>query len=116
RGVYEQGGTQADELSRMLYLDIRTLLPNEVLYYGDMLSMAHALEVRAPFLDYRLVELTCQIPGVLKIRGKTLKHILRRVAARYLPKEVIDRPKEGFVLPNNTWLRQDVAPMVHHYL
>src|SRR5262249_1687782 len=78
--------------------------------------MAHSLEARAPFLDYRLVELAFSIPGTLKIRGRSLKYILRRVAAKYLPHEVLDRPKEGFVLPNNTWLRQPLAPLVRDCL
>jgi asparagine synthase (glutamine-hydrolysing) len=100
----------------MLFLDLTTLLPNEVLYYADMLSMAHGLEARSPFLDYRVVELACAIPGSLKIRGTTLKYILRRVAARYLPSAILERPKEGFVLPNNTWLRAGLAPQVRAYL
>jgi asparagine synthase (glutamine-hydrolysing) len=74
-----------------------------------MLSMANSMEVRTPFLDFRLVELACSIPGTLKIKKQTLKYILRRVAARYVPQEILERPKEGFVLPKNTWLREGMA-------
>jgi asparagine synthase (glutamine-hydrolysing) len=116
RSRYEETGAGVDALNRMLYLDLMTLLPNEVLYYADMLSMAHGLEARSPFLDYRVVELACSIPGSLKIRGTTLKYILRKVAAKYLPKSILERPKEGFVLPNNTWLRAGLAPLVREYL
>jgi asparagine synthase (glutamine-hydrolysing) len=116
RDVYQQGDPSADDLNRMLALDIRTLLPGEILYFNDMLSMAHSLEVRAPFLDWRLVELAASIPGSLKIRGLTLKYILRKVAARYLPREILERPKEGFVLPANTWLRAALAPLVDDVL
>jgi asparagine synthase (glutamine-hydrolysing) len=116
KDIYNQSRVTEDDLNRMLYLDIHTLLPNEILYYGDLLSMAHALEVRMPFLDYRLAELACSIPGSLKIRGLTLKYILRRVAKRYLPQEIIDRPKEGFVLPKNTWLRNGMRPMMERDL
>jgi len=112
RGRYQAGDAGADALNRVLQLDIDTLLPNEILYFNDMLSMAHSLEVRAPFLDWRLVELAMSIPGSLKIRGRVLKYILRKVAGRYLPAEVIDRPKEGFVLPANTWLRSALAPLL----
>jgi asparagine synthase (glutamine-hydrolysing) len=112
RGIYESGDRSADDLNRMLYLDIQTLLPNEILYFNDMLSMAHSLEVRAPFLDWRVVELAASIPGSLKIRGRALKYILRKVAARYVPPEILDRPKEGFVLPANTWLRAALAPLL----
>jgi asparagine synthase (glutamine-hydrolysing) len=113
---YQETGPEVDPLNRMLYLDLMTLLPNEVLYYADILSMAHGLEARSPFLDYRIVELACSIPGSLKIKGTTLKYILRQVAARYLPKAILERPKEGFVLPNNTWLREGLAPFVRAYL
>jgi asparagine synthase (glutamine-hydrolysing) len=112
RGIYESGDPSADELNRMLYLDIQTLLPGEILYFNDMLSMAHSLEVRAPFLDWRLVELAASIPGSLKIRDRALKYVLRKVAARYVPPEILDRPKEGFVLPANTWLRAALAPLL----
>ena len=100
----------------MLYLDINTLLPNEILYFNDMLSMAHSMEVRTPFLDYRLAELACSIPGSLKIRDGKLKYILRRVAARYVTQEILDRPKEGFVLPKNTWLREGMSGMLNDVL
>lgn len=112
RDLYHQTDASTDELNRMLALDIKTLLPGEVLYFNDMLSMAHSLEVRAPFLDWRLVELAMSIPETLKIRGRSLKYVLRRLAARYLPAEILDRPKEGFVLPANTWLRTALAPLL----
>jgi len=114
--IYEMSPPEGDDLNRMLYLDIQTLLPNEILYYNDMLSMAHAVEVRTPFLDYRLVELANSIPGTLKIRKGILKYILRRVAARYLPKEILERPKEGFVLPKNTWFRTEPASLPNEVL
>jgi asparagine synthase (glutamine-hydrolysing) len=112
KGVYNNCPAGADELNNMLYLDINTLLHNEILYFNDMLSMAHSMEVRTPFLDFRLAELACSIPGNLKIRDQTLKYILRRVAARYVPRSVLERPKEGFVLPKNTWLREGMATVL----
>jgi asparagine synthase (glutamine-hydrolysing) len=116
KGIYNQSGDREDELNNMLYLDINTLLPNEILYFNDMLSMAHSLEVRTPFLDYRIAELAASIPGSLKIKGRVLKYILRKVAVRYVPQEIINRPKEGFVLPKNTWLREGMSPMLHDVL
>jgi asparagine synthase (glutamine-hydrolysing) len=112
KDIYLRCNPPADELNKMLYLDINTLLPNEILYFNDMLSMAHSMEVRTPFLDYRLAELACSIPGSLKIRQGQLKYILRRVAARYVSSEILDRPKEGFVLPKNTWLREGMSGML----
>lgn len=109
RNIYKNIRGETDELNKMLYIDINTLLHNEILYYNDMLSMANSIEVRTPFLDFRLVELACSIPGALKIKGQTLKYVLRKVAGRYLPAEILERPKEGFVLPKNTWLRHGMA-------
>lgn len=114
--IYEQADVSTDELNKMLYLDVNTLLPNEILYFNDMLSMAHSMEVRTPFLDYRLAELACSIPGSLKIRDGQLKYILRRVAARYVSSEILDRPKEGFVLPKNTWLRAGLSGLLEDVL
>lgn len=114
--VYGRCHPDADELNKLLYLDINTLLPNEILYFNDMLSMAHSMEVRTPFLDYRLAELACSIPGSLKIRQGKLKYILRRVAARYVPQEILDRPKEGFVLPKNAWLRAGMSGLLNDVL
>jgi asparagine synthase (glutamine-hydrolysing) len=116
RQIYEQADPATDELNKMLQLDIKTLLPNEILYFNDMLSMAHSLEVRTPFLDYRLAELASSIPGSLKIRQGKLKYILRRVAERYVSKDILDRPKEGFVLPKNTWLRAGLSGMLDEVL
>ena len=116
RDIYDRCDQSADELNRMLYLDINTLLPNEILYFNDMLSMAHSMEVRTPFLDFRLAELACSIPGTLKIRDGKLKYILRRVAERYVPREILERPKEGFVLPKNTWLREGMYPLLGEVL
>lgn len=111
KNIYEQSDPRADELNRMLYLDINTLLPNEILYFNDMLSMAHSMEVRTPFLDYRIAELASSIPGTLKIRDGKLKYILRKVAARYVDQDILERPKEGFVLPKNTWLRAGMSSL-----
>jgi asparagine synthase (glutamine-hydrolysing) len=116
RNIYQQCAGEADALNKMLYLDINTLLPNEILYFNDMLSMANSLEVRTPFLDYRIAELASSIPGELKIRGLTLKYILRQVAARYLPREIIERPKEGFVLPKHIWLKGGLLPLLRNLL
>ena len=116
RDIYLKSPAETDDLNKMLYLDMATLLPNEILHFNDMLSMANSMEVRTPFLDYRLVNLACSIPGSLKIRDSTLKYILRKVAARYVPEEILQRPKEGFVLPKNTWLREGLSSMITEIL
>ncbi|CAA7618719.1 Asparagine synthetase [Magnetospirillum sp. LM-5] len=105
-----------DGLNRMLDVDIATSLPGEILAFCDRLSMAHSVEVRAPFLDYRLTELAATIPGTLKIKAGTLKYILKKTAQRYLPAEILDRPKEGFIQPNHVWLRGPLDPLIDRML
>jgi asparagine synthase (glutamine-hydrolysing) len=97
--------TARDALNRSLETDQRELLPNQVLPFVDRLSMAHSIEVRCPFMDHRLVEYVNALPGSYKIQGRSTKHILRRALSGLLPKELIDRPKEGFVQPVYTWMR-----------
>jgi len=92
-----------DALNRMLYLDFVTLLPDQVLAFSDRLAMAHSLEVRPPFLDPRLVEFASRIPGTMKIKHGRVKHLLKEAVSDLLPAELIDRPKEGFILPLQPW-------------
>jgi asparagine synthase (glutamine-hydrolysing) len=110
------GSTAKDELNRMLDADIHTSLPGEVLLFCDRLSMAHGVEARSPFLDYRIAELSAMIPGRLKIKGTTLKYVLRRLAARHLPREILERPKEGFIQPNHVWLRTEFDDLLDDLL
>ncbi|HOI83469.1 MAG TPA: asparagine synthase-related protein, partial [Campylobacterales bacterium] len=78
--------------------------PNQVLKYADRLSMVHSVEVRSPFLDKNFVELAGHIPGSIKIKNKEVKYILKKAALKFLPKELVYRPKEGFVLPVWRWM------------
>ena len=94
----------ADPLNRALFLDLETLLPDQVLAFVDRLSMAHSVEIRPPFLDHRLVELVAGLPGSVKIKGGRVKHILKEAVADLLPAELLARPKEGFIMPVNAWL------------
>ncbi|MBF0612969.1 MAG: asparagine synthase (glutamine-hydrolyzing) [Magnetococcales bacterium] len=107
-----QQNTAQDPLNRILCTDIHTMLPGEILFYADRLSMAHSVELRSPFLDYRVAQLAASVPGSLKIKGSTLKYLLKKVAARYLPTEILHRPKEGFVTPNHIWLKNSFRPLL----
>lgn len=102
-----ENANHTDALNRMLETDINTLLPNEILLYADRLSMAHSIELRSPFLDYRMIEFSATIPGALKIKDGILKYILKRSAKKYLPDEILTRPKEGFILPKDQWFLQN---------
>ncbi len=99
----------ASELvDRMLYTDLMTRMPDHLLAIADRMSMAHSIESRPPLIDHRVTEFAASMPGHLKLRGRKLKYCLRQVAARYLPRELIERPKQGFGFPIAHWLRTDL--------
>jgi asparagine synthase (glutamine-hydrolysing) len=112
----EQWSTTADPLHRMMYLDLVTYLPEDVLTKLDRASMAVSLEARVPLLDHRVVEFAMQIPAKLKFRNHQGKWLLRQVLQRYVPKELYDRPKMGFSLPIGEWLRGTLRPWADELL
>ena len=106
----------AQPLNRLLYVDLKTFLPCLNLTTTDKTSMAANLEVRVPFLNYELVELAARMPVDLKLRGLKRKYILKRVAEKLLPKDVVWRKKAGFGAPIRSWLRGPLRPMVDDLL
>lgn len=103
----------ADEpLDRMLYADFMTRLPEHSLMLTDRMTMAHSLEARSPFLDHELVEYLAKFPAGLKLRGRELKYILRRLGEDYLPPEIVRRDKQGFMFPVAYWFRNELYPLV----
>jgi len=102
----------ADFLTRCLYVDLRTWLTDDVLVKVDRASMAHALEVRSPFLDREVVETAFSLPRRLKLKGATKKYIVRRAFADRVPPAVFDRPKAGFNAPVASWLRGPLRTLV----
>lgn len=104
---------QVNELTdRMLYTDLMTRVSDHNLVMGDRMSMAWSLEVRAPFVDPRVIEFAASLPVDLKIRGKQLKYLLRKVAARYIPRELVGLPKQGFGFPLGKWIRHDLRDVI----
>jgi asparagine synthase (glutamine-hydrolysing) len=101
---------------RFMYFDLRTWLPNDILVKADRTSMAHSLEVRAPFLDHRLVELALRLPDRELLRGTQKKAILKRAMRGTLPDEILDRRKRGFNAPAGAWMRGPLRELVEERL
>jgi asparagine synthase (glutamine-hydrolysing) len=105
-----RGSEGARTLDRLLDLNLRTYLPDDLLVKADRMSMAHGLEVRSPFLDAELLGYTARLPPRLKARGLTLKRVLRAAVADLLPPEIMRRAKRGFGVPLDRWFREDLRP------
>jgi asparagine synthase (glutamine-hydrolysing) len=97
-------------------LDIKTYLPNDLLFKSDTASMASGLEVRSPFLDYKYLEVAHLIPTKYKIDNNEGKHLLRQIAKTLVPPELVNRPKMGFAIPRAEWLRGPIKDMSYELL
>ncbi len=100
------------DLNKLLYLELRTFLPDHNLSYTDKMSMAAGVETRVPYLDTELVAFANSMPVGLKMKGNTTKYLLKKVAEKYLPSEVIYRPKTGFGAPVRQWIKNDMKAMI----
>jgi asparagine synthase (glutamine-hydrolysing) len=106
----------AGTLDRIFYVDLKTSLPDDLLLLTDKASMAASIECRAPFIDHELVELASRMPADLKVRGFTLKYLLKKAVQPWLPREILTRKKRGFGAPMGAWLRRDLGPLVEDTL
>ncbi len=104
-GRHFQAVEKASPLNRMLYVDAKVWLPDDLLIKADKMTMATGLELRVPFLDHRLVEYAAALPDTSKLNGKSGKTILRQTMREILPNAILDRPKKGFPVPIASWLR-----------
>lgn len=113
---YYDNYPNSDILNRLLYVDMKVQLADDMLTKVDRMSMAHSIEVRVPLLDLRLAEFMAQLPSHLKVRRLTLKYLLKRVAQRVLPQQILQRRKAGFSVPVASWVKTDLKEMVNDYL
>lgn len=104
-------------VNRMLYVDTRFYLPNDMLVKVDRMTMAHSLEAREPMLDYRLVEFAASLPPHLKLKQmRKKKYLLKRVMQGRLPDSILGRKKAGFNVPNAHWLKHELKPFLTDHL
>ncbi|MCA1707440.1 MAG: asparagine synthase C-terminal domain-containing protein, partial [Actinobacteria bacterium] len=103
------GSRGADLLDRLLNLNLRSYLVDNLLPKTDRMSMAHGLEVRSPFLDHELVEFSLCLPRRARVRGLSLKSVLKMAVSDLLPKEIVTRRKSGFGVPLDHWFRGELA-------
>jgi asparagine synthase (glutamine-hydrolysing) len=103
-------------LDRAASLDIEGYLPEYQLAYMDRMSMAHGLEVRSPLCDFDLVQFAVSLPASYRLRRTRSKHILKSVARRWLPHEIIERPKVGFDSPIGQWFKEELGGFLGRFL
>jgi asparagine synthase (glutamine-hydrolysing) len=103
-------------LNQLIYADLKTSLADDLLALTDKMTMAVSIECRAPFVDHELVEMAAQMPDSLKIRGFTMKYLLKKAVKPWLPPEILNRKKRGFGAPMGSWIRSDLNPLMENLL
>jgi asparagine synthase (glutamine-hydrolysing) len=106
----------ADVVDRMLYTDMVTRMPDNLLLTVDHMTMAHGLEDRSPLLDHRVAEFAAAIPADIKLSGRRLKHVLKRAAADLLPPPLLSRRKQGFSFPLAYWIKGPLGGLLERVL
>jgi asparagine synthase (glutamine-hydrolysing) len=103
-------------LEQLLYTDIMTYLPEDLLVKMDIACMANSLEARSPFLDHEFMELVASLPARFKLKGQQSKYILKKAFADLLPPEILKRGKMGFGVPIEKWFRRELKDYVRDIL
>jgi asparagine synthase (glutamine-hydrolysing) len=101
-------------VDKMLYTDLMTRIPDQLMATSDRMTMAHSLEARSPLIDHKVVEFAARMPADMKLRGTRIKYMLRRVASRYLPEELTRLKKQGFRFPLGIWFRTDLQQFLRN--
>src|SRR4029077_16289870 len=105
-------GINGDLVNRILYLDTKTLLPDDLLLKADKMTMANSIELRVPLLDHELLEFAASLPPSFKLKRFTTKYILKKALSQKIPKAIRDRKKSVFPVPYESWLRNDLKDFV----
>ena len=113
---YVKSGNLGDLVNRMLYVDTKTWLPDDLLLKADKMTMANSIELRVPFLDHKVLEFAASLPGSYKVHGFTTKYILKKLLGERVPQEILKRKKVGFPVPIANWLRTDLKGKVRELL
>jgi asparagine synthase (glutamine-hydrolysing) len=111
-----EGAPGSGWIDRTMAVDVETYLPDDLLVKVDLSSMANSLEVRSPLLDHELMEFAAALPRDLKLRGRTGKALLREAVRPWLPAEILNRPKHGFIAPIADWLRRELRSLPEEVL
>jgi asparagine synthase (glutamine-hydrolysing) len=113
---YLSGGAGRDLMDSVALVDVAGYLPEYQLAYMDRMSMAVSLEVRAPLCDFEVAEFALGLPTEFRLRRTRSKHILKEVAKRYLPEQIVDRKKVGFDSPIGQWFKDELRPFLESFL
>jgi asparagine synthase (glutamine-hydrolysing) len=105
-----------EDLDKLLAIDYKTYMPDDILVKVDRASMSVSLEGREPLLDHRIIEFVAQLPTHLKMNGTDKKYLLKKIVHEYVPKEIMERPKMGFGVPVFDWLRNDLRYYADEYM
>ncbi len=100
-------------LNKLLYTDIKSFLPDDLLVKVDVATMANSLEGRSPLLDHKLMQFCATIPPRMKLQGSRTKIIFKKAAVKFLPKDILTKPKQGFAVPINEWLRGELKHLIN---
>ncbi len=103
-------------LDSLLYIDSKTYLPGDILTKVDRASMAVSLEARVPLLDHKLIEFVTRIPAGVKMVGLETKHLFRQAVADLVPREILNRPKQGFGVPIQQWINRQLRDRIRDTL
>jgi len=105
-----------DNFSLMQLIDYKTYLPDDILVKIDRATMSVGLEGRDPLLDNKIIEFVAQLPSEFKYRNEVSKYIMRNILYKYIPKELLNRPKQGFGIPIDNWFKKDLKPLLNNYV